>query len=968
MSETKLLKLTAPTVTPGYVEIAITNESTKPLSQLLFIEIQFLKTLLDPRFSAAQAAALISKKPLTMASVADIVTVGGGLSVWVGKDAGGGMVALRVVNNLNQRTGDPLAAPTKIEAGATVTLRVPLSPQGSRARVTVTYSYKYGSARGEPVSGSFDFMPSGTGDWTPKVSLTVDRPSSTMLEPGTKVKLSWAIEDGVSATLRGPLPGGHSALTLSTDREAAYRIDQGSLEIYAVGQATYFLDAEVRPPGPRRQPSVQVVRTLLLDTRSVDKYASLRVRPDRILPHGNVEIDWAVWGVEKATLRIGKDKSLTLRLTEQDMSGFYQGSGTWSEKALNQDEKVSLVIPDFNPLKEEIELAKWKQTAKPRYGGKPIAMAVAAPHLALLTSDGLYVARVGHDDSESSDPKFRKVSTDTPKAWLALTAFEQGFVALRQTDNYGLQVARYDSEGGMQGVPLDLPDFVNLMVRRAGVSYEMAAFGNRVYVVAEISLPGGAYRDAYSVSFEPREDVKQERLLVRLQNYRLLTIGGALYALNRSSGHMIRFDPPEDEDDELDIRQARKAATAANSGQSLIRTGLLAPLADLLVVLDPGDLSLPDPLALFGMVNVLDFILTGKVVDRDAKEVSQDLIYNPQKNQWTRCGQGLSIKPGAVAAFRGGDSERLWVLQPDGTMHTLMETSAKLFAPDYVEKFPPLRLPSPFNAEHAVTIRNHSRVNLTMLGDLYSVTGLYEFSSAGLVDIVPPPVTLGQGKAATYKLHYDKAEPSPVKLRFLVHPSRAFLNYYLEVTCSGSDLSSVTSVFKRVFADQSGTVTINEVLGTSVNHPKGGEVVIPPPKRLEESFKLVICNATPYGLASSLSNDTFRPVHYITLDATTRPFTVFALPPHYDRLGELRFEINIALPDGIETSSRNMAQTSFIRIDPDESKGLQVKLTKMLKPGDPPLEVGYKDSGADRQATVSARPEIVYVCQIVATA
>jgi len=46
---------------------------------------------------------------------------------------------------------------------------------------------------------------------------------------------------------------------------------------------------------------------------------------------------------------------------------------------------------------------------------------------------------------------------------------------------------------------------------------------------------------------------------------------------------------------------------------------------------------------------------------------------------------------------------------------------------------------------------------------------------------------------------------------------------------------------------------------------------------------------------------------------------------------------------------------------------LQVKLTKMLKPGDPPLEVAYKDSGVDRQATVSARSEIVYVCQIVAT-
>jgi hypothetical protein len=967
--ETKLFNLTAATVTASHVEIEIKSISAAPLTDIVFIEIKFPVILVDPRFSVAIRAARISKKPAGMASVADLVTVGVGLSVWVFNDPNDNIVALRVVNNLNQSTGAALTTPTKIEAGAAFTLRVPLSAQGSRAQVTVPYSYKHGSRRGEPITGSFEVTPAGIGNLTPKVSLTVDRPNSTMLDPGTKVKISWTIEDGVSATLRGPLPGGHSALTLSKDRNSDYRIDQGSLEIYAVGQATYILDAEVRPPGSRRQPNVQVIRTLLLDTKSVDKYASLWVRPDRILPHGHVEIDWAVWGVSKATLRIGEDKSLTLKLTEQDLSRTYQGSGVWSEKALKTDEEVSLVIPDFKPLKEGIRLARWKETAKVKYTGKPIAMAVASPHLALLTSDGLYVARVGHDDGEGlSNPKFSKVSTDAPQAWLALTAFEQGFVVLRQTADYGLQLARYDSAGQMQGTPIDLPEFVQFMVRRPGVNYELAAFGKRVYVVAAIPLPGGEYRAAYSVGFEPREDVKNERLIVRLQNYRLLTLAGSLYALNRSSGHMIRFDLPEDEDDELDIRQVRIAARAANGGRSLIRTGLPVPLADLLVVLDPDEISSPGPLSLFGMMNVGDFTLTSKGSERDSKEVPHDVIYNPQKDHWGQCGQGLSIKPGAVAAFRGGGSERLWVLQPDGTMHTLMETSAKLFAPDYVEKFPAKNLPPPFDARQAVTIRNHSRVNLTMLGDLYSVTGLYEFSSGGLVDIDPPPVTLGQGKAATYKLHYDKAEPPPVKLRFLVHPSRAFLNYYLEVTCSGLDLSSATSVFKRVFTDQSGMVTINEVLGTSVNHPKGSEVIIPPPKRLEELFKLVICNATPYGLASSLSNDTFRPIHYLTLDATTRPFTVFALPPHYDRLGELRFEINIALPDGIEISSGNMAQTSFIRIDPDQSKGLQVKLTKMLKPGDPPLEVSYKDSGADRQATVSARPEIVYVCQIVATA
>ncbi len=966
-SQKNLIKLTAATVTASYVEIAIKNESTEPLAELVFIEIRFLNTLVDPRFGPAAKAAWTSSKPQGMVSAADIATVGGGLSVWVGKDTNADIVALRVINNLNQRTGDLLATPTRIEAGATITLRVPLSQQGSRAQVTVSYSYKCGSARAKPISGSFDFTPSSISDWTPKVSLTVDRADSTMLEPGTKIKISWAIEDGISATLRGPLPGGHSSLTLSKDTGSDYRIDKGSLEIYAVGQAIYVLDAEVRPPNSRSRAGVQVVRTLLLDTRSINQYATLRVRPDRVLPNGQVAIDWAVWGVKEAKLRIGKGKSLTLRLTEQDLSGFYQGSGTWNEKALTKDEKVSLVVRDFKPLKEDIELAEWKPTAKPRYTGKPIAMAVVAPHLALLTSAGLYVARVGHDDSESSDPVFRKISTDAPKAWLALTVFEQGFVVLRQTHEDGLQVARYDSEGKMEGVPVDLPDFLQFTVRRPGMSYEMAAFGKRIYIVAEISLPGGEYRDVYSMSFE-RDDVKQERLLARLQNYRLLTLGGALYAVNRSTGQMIRFVPPEDEDDELFIEEVRKAATAANGGQSLLRAGLMVPLVDTLIVLDPGEIPLLGPLALFGMINVLDFVLSDEGFMRGSKKVPQDLVYNSQKNEWTRCGQGLSIQPGAVAAYRGSSDERLWVLQPDGTMHTLMEASAELFAPDHIKEFPPQNLPKPFNARQTLKIRNNSGSNLTMAQGLYSETGLYEFSSNSFVDVEPLIFGLAQGAAHTYNIHYHKTEPLPVSLRLQVHPSRAFLNYYFEVTCSGSDLSSVTSVCKRVFVDQSGTVTIDEVLGTLVQHAKASDVVIPPPKRLSERFKLIIYNATPYALVSDMNNDTFQPAQKVMLDAATRPITVFALPPDYERVGMLRFEINIALPNGIEVSSGNMAQTSFIRIDPDQSKGLQVKLAKMLKPGDPPLEVNYKISGRDEKATVSADKEIIYVCQIVATA
>ena len=95
----------------------------------------------------------------------------------------------------------------------------------------------------------------------------------------------------------------------------------------AVGPVTYLLDAEVK--GPSGPPNVQVIRTVSLDISKAENYGSMRLLPDRALPHDQVQIQWAVWGVKNATILFGSHLSYTLELTEQDLSRNYHGVGVW---------------------------------------------------------------------------------------------------------------------------------------------------------------------------------------------------------------------------------------------------------------------------------------------------------------------------------------------------------------------------------------------------------------------------------------------------------------------------------------------------------------------------------------------------------------------------------------------------------------------------------------------------------------
>jgi hypothetical protein len=854
MSETTLLTFTARPITSDQLEIEVKNTSTAPLVNPLLIEVTLPMQLVVKGIQ--DAARQARKNDNNMASLAGVVTVPAGWSVWAFREQKDHIAIIRAVNDLDQRTGTKTSKPIQVDANATFILRFPLTPQASRTHLTIPYGYQYGQ-RGKRVDGELELKPKDeVKDWTPTVTLSTDHQNPTGITPETKVKIEWEIKDGVRATLRGPLPGGNSELALSTDRTSNYWLGKGSLTIYPVGAMTYILDAEVKgpdkqPKGPDKQPNVQIIRALQLDIHSGQNYSFLDVSPNYVLPSGYVDIDWTVWGIEEAIIKIGDRLSLPLKLTEQNLSGHYQGSGTMrvraqglkgtendqtsikAAKTENVNLSIVLGIKKTSWKDAQIKVSRWVSLGKPAINGKPVGLAFAAGHLALLTEKGLWIADVGEDDyTEEEKVNFQLIATSESKAWLALAAFGGHFVALRQTANYGLQLVRYNAKGEQQRSPVDLPGSLKALVERAGTVFDLAALlNNRVYVVVETPVPGGSVRRAWSVRFDPQDELRRERLLEALPQYRLATFDGSLYALNRSSGQMFCFGVTE----KGELEQPRKAASAIEKSRSMIEQGLFVMVGDIFAVLSPT--------AVPSVKLETESLKTLPMTGGEAAAIFEDLVYNPQRDEWAACGHGLDVQQGAVAAFRGGGSKRLWVLHPDGAMYTLTGASEDLFARNYVRKsqfngkFPSAPLTPVLNARRQFEI-NLPKITVGPVDDTCRLAGLDDFSATGPIALKLQNEQFGAGTLNTFDLAYNKDDPSPIKLRFRAKdPPVTDPRYLLELTFSGPNLSSITSVFKRLSVSDGGAVSIVEMPGTSAQHSPDSMIMVEPPSHFSQAWR-----------------------------------------------------------------------------------------------------------------------------------
>lgn len=914
----KLFELTTVTYTAKELVIKVKNISGASLDKRLVIEFSPPAYLVDDRVNDAAVAAAKNNNPPGAQSLAGIVTGPPNWSIWVRRETSDSSLFITLINDMDQNARD-LPAPTKIPAGGEFTVSVPLDSTASRGVIDLLYSYQQGDE--ESVYGKIELKAEQI-TWKPVVELYTRHTNPTMVEPGSLVQVLWKIEDGVSATLRGPLPGGNSEQRLSTKPGDDFKLSAGSVDIRVMSATTYVLEAHVKREG---YPAAQVVRMLTLDTKN-HKYLYISLSPKDILPHGLLEINWSAWGVSEITLNVTSNNvrhtTRTIKLTQQTKGRSYEGTGVMRVSASKAGEKVELSAESLESETKDASVVSWETLSKSDVKD-PLAMAVLPPKLAVLTAEGLFVAEVGESDPQRRLTRlpFIKTSTETPRQWLGLTAGDKRFVVLRRTNQDDLEVAPYTVNGQPEDIPpLNLPADVRPLVAGEGTIFDCVGFRGRVYVVIESGLPDAKVRRAFSVAFNTtskKAEYRPEPLLESLSGYRLMTFDGSLYALNRGSGRMFRFDLTTS--GTLEEPRAAASAIREDSAQkeSMIYQGVFVPLGRTLAVLSPSSVPSVKSLERFGLHNVLGYV-TDSTPDPD---IPQDLVYNPQKNYWARCGHDIDAKQGAVSAYRSTGSRRLWLIQPNGETHTLAVGSESLFAHDYVSAPSSAALPPYLDKKREFTITNNSRLSLLPMSEKYRNAGLTGFSAMGPGELLSrPPEVIGDGRSAIFQFRYNEADPSPIRLRFQVKTRNGVKHgYFVEVTFSGRDLANATSVFKRIAEDSQGRLSVAEIPGTTVKHTTDKPIELPVPKPLIDGVKLIVQNAAPYELFQQPGPIRFAEEQMIAYD--TPAFSIYA-----HAAGELPVNVDFSLPPGIEITPAGASPRKMIGIDTSRAAALRAEV------------------------------------------
>jgi hypothetical protein len=917
----KFLELTSLTYTAKELVIKVKNTSGASLDKRLVIDFSPPGYLVDNRINAAAIAAAKSDDSAGAESLAGIVTGPQGWSVWARREPSDSSLFIVFINDMDQN-GNNLPAPVKFPAGSEFTVTIPLDPTATRGHIDLLYSYQ--REQEDSFYGKIELKPDQT-TFTPVVRLFTRHKNPTMVKPGEKVDVSWEIQDGVSAVLRGPLPGGNPEIKLETKAGADFKLSEGSVDVYVMSTTIYVLEAVVKREG---HDNVQVVRMLTLDT-SNHKYLYVSLYPNDILPHGLLEINWAAWGVREVTINVttlnNRHTTRTIPLTQQTKGRSYEGTGVMRVSASKTGEKVVLSAESMEPESKDASVVSWVPLLKSDLKD-PLAMALLAPKLAVLTAEGLFIFTVGESDPSTQLDKlaFRKTSTETPKQWLSLTGVEKEkkkmFVVLRRTNQDDLEVAPYTLDGTPEDIaPLNLPASVRPLVTGQGTIYDCVGFRGRVYVVVEAGFPDAKLRGAFSVAFDnntKKSDYRPEPLLEPLAGYRLVTFDGSLYALSRASGRMFRFDLTTSGT----LEEPRAAASAIKEDsplkESMIRKGVFVPLTKTLAVLSPTSVPSVKSLDRFGLHNVLGY----EAESTASPNSPQDLVYNPQKNYWARCGHDINVEQLAVTAYRPTGSRRLWLIQPNGETHTLAVGSESLFVHDYVSSVPTAALPPYLDKKREFTITNNTRMNFVPMGEKYHNAGLTGFAPTGPAELLSPlPEKLPSGGSATFQFRYNEADPAPTRLRFLVErPAGVKHDYFVEVTFLGRDLTAAISVFKRIAEDQGG-LSVAEIPGTTVNNPTNKPIVLPAPQLLVEGIRLRVQNATTYQLWREPNGGAWP--GELVIRSNTPAFSIYA-----HGAGHLHVNVDFSLPYGIEIASAGVPQRKSISIDESRSSGLRAEV------------------------------------------
>jgi len=228
-----------------------------------------------------------------------------------------------------------------------------------------------------------------------------------------------------------------------------------------------------------------------------------------------------------------------------------------------------------------------------------------------------------------------------------------------------------------------------------------------------------------------------------------------------------------------------------------------------------------------------------------------------------------------------------------------------------------------------------SGVRILPLNDTYRKAGIPDV--LGLTEIISPAPN--QAPEFPVELRYNDTEAAPLTVRFLVKRdmrARSDQDYMLELTFSGPNLSSASSVYRRLAIDELGRLSNHEVFGSRKEHSTADPIEVPRPAQFDDLIRFVIVNTSKFRLRTEeldfgpglISANTD---HAVALKHTFADFTLKFDPRDDPNGGEIRVNLNFALEPGIESSAGSQPQTKLIRLTTDKAKSIHVWKVKMLQ-------------------------------------
>lgn len=560
-----------------------------------------------------------------------------------------------------------------------------------------------------------------------RVRFGADTEPLTALAMGTPVTLSWNITGCVQATLSGPVDYREPSQAIRPDGTVC----AGSKRVLALGPATYQLTAEITGRGGSRV-NVVIKRTLTLDVRKLDQFANLILTPPSVLPGGTVTARWYI-------RELPADERREAMLAWTDLHGQRRLQRLRASPGQTVSGEMNFIVPASpgaadavvrlqygeETIERAFAIEPWQPAGRsPVASGALRGMAFAGGRLVLCGENGIFLSRVGAgggidgngvgrtndpfpdfvrepirvSDRPATEAKAEALPPDAHRiqdaACLAVRAFDaERVVAV---------IAAGNAEPGTPGYaemtliapavlsatyPATLTDDPIDTARPQRRDYQIGVLRGRIVVQVQRGPidratdlnPRSSIR-AFSISESDirtgRAGWRGEPLLGTPElepQYGWHMVDGfgndrqSLFLVNEVTGALSRYDAPIN---------AALLARARDTGSP----ALLAQARE--------DIDLDDPKRATDIAPHLAPLLAGgPLVNVGGLLVAlgAEVSYNPYTDKWQQGAFGDNARVGSVAAYRGDDEPRLWLVNPDGQRSSLPVDSPRLFSADYFE-------------------------------------------------------------------------------------------------------------------------------------------------------------------------------------------------------------------------------------------------------------------------------------------